>query len=246
MGWPAAADVCQANFERFPESLWIWLNKAWIFRYAGRDEQYRQVVSRVLTLAPSITSTNDQHVPVEIAALGPFEFSAEQVNQLDALMKSLQVALPGRGINQQVWGYRAIGQMQLQLGRFPECLNALEKSAAKQTGLDPYNLFIKAICLHRLNRHAEARAAFEEGEKIMKPLLAEPQSESEGFLSAGQLYQQALMCRETRAALAGPGPKPSDFADWAPVATNSTPSGKWSFTDTQTSLSQRFYRTRIR
>ena len=34
-GWPAAAQICRAHFHRFGDSLWIWLNKAWIFRFAN-------------------------------------------------------------------------------------------------------------------------------------------------------------------------------------------------------------------
>ena len=77
----------------------------------------------------------------------------------------------------------------------------MEKAAAKQTAPDPYLLLIKANCLHHLKRHDEARAAFEEGEKIMKPLLSEPLSEFEAFLPASQIYQQLLMHREVQALL---------------------------------------------
>jgi tetratricopeptide (TPR) repeat protein len=206
--WRAVAEIWRKNFDRSSDSLGLWLNKAWIFRYVGNEEQYRQVVTKVLALASSVTSVNGQHMAIEIAALGPVHFSAEQVNQIDSLIKDLEVALPRCASNQQTRAYRAIGQMQLQLGRFHKCLEALEKSALKQTSLDPYTLFIKAVCLHQLGQTEDARAAFGDAEAIMKPLLSEPLSESERFLAAEQLYQQLLMHREAQAVLAGASPKP--------------------------------------
>src|SRR5439155_5110352 len=81
-GWPAVAELWRKNFDRSSDSMAVWLDKAWIFRYVGDADRDRQVVTKVLALAPTLTSTNDKHVPVEIAALGPFQFSADQVNQL--------------------------------------------------------------------------------------------------------------------------------------------------------------------
>src|SRR6185369_14096642 len=177
-GWPAAAALCQKHFDSFPDSLWMWLNKAWIFRYVGDAERYQELVKRVLRL-PNLISTNDQHLPIEIAALGSFSFTPEQTKQLDSTMAALETALPGRATNQQVWGYRAIGHLQLQLGRLDKCLEALGKSSLHQTSPDPYNLFIKSICLHRLGRDDEARAVFDQAEAIMKPQLDMPLRQAE-------------------------------------------------------------------
>jgi tetratricopeptide (TPR) repeat protein len=200
-GWPAAAEVCRKNFDRFTDSLWIWLNKAWIFRYASDDESYQRVVAKVLAAAPNLVTTNDQHLPIEIAALGSFPFSEEQVKQLDEMISALAVVLPERSTDLQAYGYRAIGQMQLRLGRLDLCLAALEKSAKQQTSPDSYNLFIRAICLHQLGRRDEARMAFDQGEAIMKPLLTEPFRQSEPFLQIWEIYQQVLMHRETQKLL---------------------------------------------
>jgi tetratricopeptide (TPR) repeat protein len=207
-GWPAAAEVCRTNFDRFSDLLWLWLNKAWIFRYVGDESRYRQVVARVLALAPNVASTNDQHVPVEIAGLGPFPFSPEQIKQLKGRVESLEVVLPSRATNVQAWGYRAIGQLQLRLGQLQESLAALEKADLKQAAPEPYNLFIKAICLHRLGRAGEARAAFDQAETMMKPLLTESPNPTEPFLPAWQIYQQLFMHREARAELVRIHPKP--------------------------------------
>jgi tetratricopeptide (TPR) repeat protein len=201
-GWSAAADMCRKNFDIFPDSLWIWLNKAWIYRYAGDEESYQRVVRKVLAVSPSIVTTNDQHCPIETAALGSFPFSAEHIGQLDAMMNALEVALPGRSTNQQEWGCRAIAHLQLRLGRLEQCLAALEKLAKQQISPASYDLFIKAICLHRLGRTDEARTAFEKAEAGMDSrLLSESFGEIEGFLPAWQIYQQVLMHREAKALL---------------------------------------------
>jgi tetratricopeptide (TPR) repeat protein len=207
--WPAAAEVCRKHFDAFPDSLWLWLNKAWIFRFAGDDESYQRVVAQVLALSSSVLATNDQHVPIEIAALGSFPFSAQQVKQLNSMVDALEVALSGRPADLQTWGYRAIGQLQLRLERFDRSLAALEKSAKQQTSPDPYNLFIKAICLHRLARSDEARAAFDQAETIMK---AGSLNQPEGFLRTWEIYQQLLMRREAQAALAGTQPNANQRA----------------------------------
>jgi tetratricopeptide (TPR) repeat protein len=133
--------------------------------------------------------------------LGPFRFSPEQVKDLDSVIGSLEVVLPARAANLQAWGYRAIAQMQLRLGRYEKCLAALEKSASQQTTPEPYNLFIKAICLHRLGQADTARAAFDQAGSLMAPLLKETIEEPERLLRPWDLYQQVVMCRETRALL---------------------------------------------
>jgi tetratricopeptide (TPR) repeat protein len=206
-GWRAAADVCRANMDRFPDAPLLWLNKAWIFRYVGEEESYQQVVATVLTLASQFAA-NDQHVPIEIAAMGPCRFSAEQAQQLDSLMRALYIALPSRLTDQQTCGYRALGQMHLRLGQFEESLAALEKSEAKSPGPDPFNFFIRALCEHRLGHDEKARAAFEEGEALIKPLLTESLEQTEPFLPTYQLYQRLLMYREAKAELDIARPKP--------------------------------------
>jgi tetratricopeptide (TPR) repeat protein len=199
-GWPAAAEVCRRNFEAFPESLWIWLNKAWIFRYAADEESYHEVVKRVLSL-PAALSTNEQHLPIEIAALGEFPLTRPQIERLDAMMAQLDDALRKREVNLQAsWNYRAMAHLQLRLGRLDECLATLKKSADSQPTPVPFNLFIKALCLQRLGRPKEARSAFEEAEGLIRPELEESAG-NDGFLPAWQIYQHLLMHRETRTAL---------------------------------------------
>ena len=138
---------------------------------------------------------------MEIAALGSFPFTAEQVHELDSMMNALEVALPGRATNLQSYGNLAIGLTQFRLGRFTRCFAALEQSP-DLAGPNPYKLFIQTMCLHRMGRFAEARATFEKAEISMdRRLLSESLGEVEGFLPASQLYQQVLMHRETKALL---------------------------------------------
>jgi serine/threonine protein kinase len=200
-GWPAAAELCRRDFDRFSDSLGTWLNKAWIFRYVGDDESYQRVVVKILTVAPNVLTTNDQHVPIEIAALGSSPFSAGQIGHLDAMISELEAALSGRPVDLQSYGNLAIGLMQLRLGRFTKCLEALEKSP-DLAGPNPYKLFIQTICLHRMGRSAEARATLEKAKANMDPrLLSESLGQVEDCLPASQLYQQVLMHREAQALL---------------------------------------------
>jgi serine/threonine protein kinase/tetratricopeptide (TPR) repeat protein len=199
LGWPAAADLCRQHFDHCPGSLWIWLIKAWVFRYARDEENYRRVVGRVLVMDPILP--HEQHGPIEIAALGGCEFSAEQVQKLDSMMRALEGALPERTADLQSYGRLAIALMNLRLGRLEKCLAALEQ-CPDPAGPNPYKLFIQTMCLHHMGRFAEAWAVFEKAEALMDPeLLSEPLGDIERFLPASQLYQQVLMHREAQALL---------------------------------------------
>jgi tetratricopeptide (TPR) repeat protein len=181
----------------------VWLNKAWIFRYVGDEEQYRQVVTKVLALAPTAKRLEDQRNIIEIAALGPFVFSAVQVAELDSFMKAAQAALATASTNEQTWGYRAIGQLQLRLGRVPECLDALQKSALTERRFDrAHNLMVRALCLKRLGDMDAARAAFDESEAIVKTDLPELLGQDDRFLPAYELYSVQLR-REVQVVIGG-------------------------------------------
>ena len=144
---------------------------------------------------------DDLKGPIEIAALGSFPLSAGQARQLDVKISTLEAALPGHSTNQQAWGYRALAHVQLRLGRFDQCLAVLEKAAKHQTNPESYALFIRAAGLHQLGRRDEARAAFDQAEAIMTPLLMGASGQFDAFLHPGQIYQQLLMHRETKTLL---------------------------------------------
>jgi len=208
-GWSAAADIYRNRVDFAPDSLWFWLNKAWVFRYVGDDQSYQKVVTRVLELPPTVITEFFQHVPVEIAGLGHFQFSDAQLKQVEASIDRLKIDLPGRSQDLQAWGYRAIGQVHLRLGRLNECLDMLEESARHQKGPDSYTLFLRAICLHRLGRRDEAGVAFKHGEDALKTQLPGPldrSDEFQDFLLRAQLYQQVLMHREAATELADSRP----------------------------------------
>jgi len=150
-GWTAAGELVSDHLDQWTDLPELWLHKAWVSRCAGDDETYRKIVHRVLSLPATAISADNQHVPVEIAAMGPVDLSAAQLEQLDALMKRLGEELPSQPEEQQAWGYRATGQMLLRLGRLRESLDALERSLARQANLDAWTFFLKAMCLHRLD-----------------------------------------------------------------------------------------------
>jgi len=65
----------------------------------------------------------------------------------------------------------------------------------------------KALCLRRLDRTEEARAAFDEAEGILNQSLLARLSETEGFLSDADRYD-ILLHREAQALFAGARLKP--------------------------------------
>jgi eukaryotic-like serine/threonine-protein kinase len=198
-GWPAVAAFCRNSMDQYGDSTWVWLNKAWIFRYVGDEKSYQSVVANVLAREPRFASLDDRRLMIEIASLGAVTFSAEQLKQLDALVHGLQTDLPKGTSDQQAWGYRSIGQLQLRLGHPQAGLDALEKSTPIQAGADPYGLLIKSACLHRLGHREEAQAVLGEANTAIKRLLPEPLSENEPLLQPCQLYQQVLMRKEVGA-----------------------------------------------
>jgi eukaryotic-like serine/threonine-protein kinase len=201
-GWPAVAELYRESMDQYADSKWVWLNKAWVFRYVRDEVSYQSVVANVLAMEPRFTSLEDRRLMIEVASLGPVSLSAEQLRQLEALMQGLQLDLPKGTADQQAWGYRSIGQLQFQLGHPREGLEALEKSAPNQAGVDPYGLLIKSACLHRLGQNEEAQAVFKAADSAINRLLPGPLAESEPFLLPHQLYQQVLMRREVGALLA--------------------------------------------
>jgi tetratricopeptide (TPR) repeat protein len=174
---------------------------ACVFRYSGDDDGYRQVVERALSLAPKAQSQDDLRRIIAIAALGPGEFPAHQVRQLDALLQTLQKRLPDAIPYRQVRGHNAVGLLQFRLGRFEESLAALARVGDQAPEEDRAVTFmVKAMTLQRLGRGTEAREAYEESESIMKRLFLEPVSEGGEVLKFTQLACLVLQ-RDTRALL---------------------------------------------
>lgn len=201
-GWAVAAEVCESNFDQFPDSLSTWLRKAWVYRYVGKEEKYREVVNRVLLLSVSTANTNEQHIPIEIAGLGPAELLPAQKADIEERIEALNAALPARAEDLRRRGYRAIGQFHLRTGEFQRALKSLEQAASSQTAPDAYPLYLKAACLKRLNRGEEAIAALREADSLIAAQFpSEP--EFDRFLEPGQLYQWRVMRREAQAEIDG-------------------------------------------
>ena len=180
-----------------------------IFLYVHDDDWYRKVTTQAIALAPATTNWEGQLAILHIAARGPFAFSAEQRNQCEALIRSVERASVGVAPGEQTRAHRAIGALQVRFGDLTNALAHLEeavKTAAEPAGR-ARTLLIKALCLHGLNRAAEARAAFAEAEAILKPSLLDQLSEREGFLSDADRHD-ILMHREAKAELAGIQLKP--------------------------------------
>jgi hypothetical protein len=62
-------------------------------------------------------------------------------------------------------------------------------------------LFLKSLCLHRLDRADEARASFDEAEAITRWRLLKQLPESEGFLTVDE--RTCLILRHEARALLG-------------------------------------------
>jgi len=104
--------------------------------------------------------------------------------------------------DQTLRAHRAIGAMELRLGELTNALVHLE--TAVQTSKEPASrartLLSKALCLQNLNRTEEARAALDEAEKLLKPLLFDRLSELNGFLTDSD-QNDILLHREAQAML---------------------------------------------
>ena len=198
-GWPDAVDVCRKYFDRFANVPTVCRTVGTVFLYVGDEDGYRKVTTKAIALAPTTTNWEGQLAILHIAARGPFNFSAEQTNQCEALIQSVE---RGATPPQQARAHRAIGAMQLRIGDLTNALAHLEKAltAALEPAGRARTLLIKALCLHHLNRADEARAAFDGGEKILKPLLFDRLSESEDFLTDADRYD-ILLRREAQALL---------------------------------------------
>jgi eukaryotic-like serine/threonine-protein kinase len=199
-GWHAAADFCRRNIDFAPESASDWLQKAWVFRSVGDEADYAAVVRKGLALSRQI-SDRDQHILVEIAALGPVDFSIAERDAITNQINGVEQRLSKRSANTRFRGSRALAQMQFRLEKFSDALSTLAR-VESQVEKDPYALFIKASCLHRLGQSKEARAIFEKGTALTDQGLSQLQPEA--FLAIKEVYENRVMRRETEALLAGP------------------------------------------
>jgi tetratricopeptide (TPR) repeat protein len=145
--------------------------------------------------------SGDEHIPIEIAALGEFQLSSDERAKFDYQMRDLERHLLTRNGDQLFWGRRALAQMQFRLGRYSEALSSLS-SVEDRVEKDPYALCIKAACLHKIGNANDSRQIFAKASDLSREQLPQPLKESEPFLGIDQLYQHLLMLRETEALFA--------------------------------------------
>jgi tetratricopeptide (TPR) repeat protein len=198
-GWPAAAEFCRRHLDCAPESGFSWLLKAWVFRSVGDETNYAATVRQVLARSRQFPD-RDQHVPIEVAALGPWPFSPAELEQVSREMTALQDRLPTRDGDLRFWGNRALAHMQFRLQQFSDALDTLA-TIEDRVGKDPYALFIRAACLHSLGKSPEARAVFETAAALSERQLPELRPDTEPFSGIGQIYQHLVMRRETEGLL---------------------------------------------
>jgi tetratricopeptide (TPR) repeat protein len=143
------------------------------------------VVAQAFALAPTLARWEDQQNLLSIASLGTNALSAGQLTRCEALVRSVEQALATATEGKQGSAHRALGGILLRLGRLRDSLTHLDQAADRfPWGIDHARvLILKTICLYRLSRVGEARAAFDEAEAIMQSRLLNRLSESEGFLA---------------------------------------------------------------
>jgi eukaryotic-like serine/threonine-protein kinase len=207
-GWPAAAEICRANLDRFPTNPVDLRTNATLLLYAGDAEGYRQVVAKAFALAPTLKRWWEQQNILNIAVLGTDAFSPEQIRQCEAFIESGKQALASATESQRSSGHRVLGAMLLRLGRLTNSLEHLDQAAQKYPpGINRARvLVLKAMAAHGLGRIEEARNAFDEAEAMMKSALLDRLNESEGFLAQDE-RTYLIHRREAQALLDATAPK---------------------------------------
>jgi tetratricopeptide (TPR) repeat protein len=189
-GWPAAAELCRAQFENFTDSPNVWRWKAVVFSYVGDHEWYSKAASRAIALIPVATNWDDQMHIVQAAARGRSVFSQEQLKQCEDLIDAIDKALPTVTRSQKRQGLRSIAALELKLGRPDAALQHVNEAwEYHSTETDSAStLFLKSLCLHAVGNATDAWAAFEAAEVEFKRWLPEPVSAYEGFLNEPERY----------------------------------------------------------
>jgi tetratricopeptide (TPR) repeat protein len=198
-GWPAAAELCRARFDDFPDSLATWRSKAAVFSYVGDVAWYRKAAERAIALAPNATNWESRVTIIQTASRGPFQFSAEHAAQCDALIAAVDRALPTASRRRKQQALRNVAALELRLGRPAAALKHLNESWE----FDPFEIdrastyFLESLCLHSLEKTEEAGVALRKGEAQMEKWLPEPVSAYEGFLDEAERYA-ILLHREAQ------------------------------------------------
>ena len=206
-GWSAAAALYRKefNFSRFSDAqiAAVGCLRAAVLQYAGDVDGYTQERTKLLTSASAITNIDVKQWIAEIAGLNPLDPSpSDQITKCAELARSLEKDAANRSATDTRLN-RVIAALDLRCGHYSESLARLQNVLTNApSGLEHAQLLVlKSLNLHQLERRAEARAAFDEAEAFMKPLLLEHLVEREGFLERDE--RNYLIFR--REALALPG-----------------------------------------
>jgi tetratricopeptide (TPR) repeat protein len=204
-GWPAAGEFCRSHFDSFADQPLEWRAKAVLFAYAGDNDWYRKAAGRAIDLAPQLTSWEEQLAVLNAATRMPFEFSASERDSCAALVRKVEGAMSHVTAREQLRGRRAIGAMQLRLGRASEGLSQLE--TVLRTSQPPLHreitLLFKSLCLARLGQAKEAREAFEEARQIVETVLPETLPATELPIAQDQLTSLILLREANTAIVSG-------------------------------------------
>ena len=202
-GWSAAADFCRTNSAPVNDGVHAWLAKARIHLYAGDVDAYKLAVAAPLTNAAFAKNAVDAKTLLEIASLAPFQLQREQIDSLERALTIVEKSLSGATANHRSEANRALGAMQLRLGRLPQSLAHLDSALTNSmTDLDrAQTLHFKAICLHHLGSHKDAQVTFDYASALLRPRLLDRLGQIEAFLDFSQ--QTCLIQRQELAGLLG-------------------------------------------
>jgi hypothetical protein len=177
-GWAAAAELCEQP--TFPDALGVWEQKAWALRYAGRDAACEQAAKAVLGLIS--TPSNRVRAAVQALALSSCHFSVDDQAKVNALIDSFESAIAHHSDQEQAGDYRALAHLELKLGRLHESLRDLDQSEARQLIPQSGTMFLRAMCLQRLNELTAARAARQAADALLEGETARSSgNQDEGF-----------------------------------------------------------------
>jgi tetratricopeptide (TPR) repeat protein len=184
-GWQAAVQLYRKRVAQVTNDVASWRTLGILVLYGGGAEGYGQVVAQALALAPTLAGWEDQQNLLSIASLGTNALSPEQLIRCEALVQSVEQALATATESKQGSAHRELGGILLRLGRLRDSLTHLDQAADRfPSGIDRARvLILKTICLYRLSRVGETRAAFDEADAIMQSGLLNLRCESEGFLT---------------------------------------------------------------
>lgn len=202
-GWPAAAKLYQSPLFQMSSNASALRNGSSVLLYASEVTGYRQLVRKTISLALATTNIDEQRRFAEVASLGAFSGSPDELSQMRTLLRSLEGGLNAGSTNRTALR-RTIGALQLRLGNMENSLVLLDAaSKSLRTGFEGARVpAVKAIALQRLGRLEEARTALAQSEALMQTSLLDDLTAREPFLRPYDECAYLVLRREARTLLA--------------------------------------------